>query len=129
MRGDPDHHKFLIGTNSLRDDNEVHFVQFYEDRGDISCERIFPHPSEIWQMSSCPTKEDTFFTVYNQGTIVLVMVYFVSSFIFDVGGQFRASLWQAKGLEDSIVTSLTLPLTQLSELPDHEGQIRWCVVL
>ncbi|CEL95604.1 unnamed protein product [Vitrella brassicaformis CCMP3155] len=53
---DPDRHRFVTATCSLRDTNEVHVIEFVEDNPsrDIVCEKILSHPEEVWSIIALP---------------------------------------------------------------------------
>jgi len=67
---------FMLGTTSLRDDNEIHLVKFTETSDEVSCAAILSHPNEIWTIAPCPCDRSLFFTTYNSK------------------GKFGASLWR-----------------------------------
>jgi len=49
-----DFHRFLVGTCSLHDSNELNILQYYEDSNhfDIACS--FSHPDQIWGVEASP---------------------------------------------------------------------------
>lgn len=67
---------FMVGTTSLRDDNEIHVVKYTETSNEVACTAILNHPNEIWSISPCVCDRSLFFTTYNRG------------------GKFGASLWR-----------------------------------
>ena len=52
----------MLGT-----DNEIHLVEYDEEKNDTYCLRLFKHESEIWDLSTCPRNESLFFSTYNTG--------------------------------------------------------------
>jgi len=61
---DCDKTEFLIGTQSLRLDNQIALLEFDEDNGQVS-KRSYNHPAgEIWHISSCPNNKDLVTTCY-----------------------------------------------------------------
>eukprot|EP00741_Cyanophora_paradoxa_P006687 tig00001030_g6468.t1 len=66
--GDTDNNKFLVGTLNLREENEVHLLQFNEDVNEVRCERVYSHQHEIWDIAPCPSDAGLFFTCYNTGS-------------------------------------------------------------
>lgn len=59
-----DYSRFLVGTLSLREDNEIHVIQYAENNSDITCEGLYSHPHEIWDLATCPYDSRLFSTVY-----------------------------------------------------------------
>jgi len=101
---DQDNVRFLVGTQTLKD-NEVHLVEVQdeEDRNDIKCMCIYPHPSEIWNLAPCPSDAKRFISCYNQ----------ISN---NNSSDFKATLWEMKE-EDST-------LFEVADFPDHVGEIK-----
>lgn len=58
---------FLVGTLSPRDDNEVHLIQISPFGTELTCEGLYSHPHEIWDLASCPFDRHVFSTVYASG--------------------------------------------------------------
>ena len=61
--GDIENHRFLIGTNSFKKENEIHLINYSEDSNRIDQESIFSIDngnSEIWSISSSPYNKDVF---------------------------------------------------------------------
>ena len=61
-------HLFLVGTTALREENEIHVIEYVEESGNIVCRQIFNHPSEIWDLKPCPERSDLLFTALNTGS-------------------------------------------------------------
>lgn len=58
---DQDSHKFLIGTNSFKRENEVHLLNYSEDSNRIDCEAVFSlDQGEVWSMSASPYNRNVF---------------------------------------------------------------------
>jgi hypothetical protein len=52
---DTESHKFLIGTNSYKKENEVHLINYSEDSNRIDQEAVFQiDHGEIWTLSASP---------------------------------------------------------------------------
>jgi len=100
--GDLDNVRFLVGTLCLKEENEVHLIEVYEEERDVKCLNIFTHPSEIWFLSPCPSNPDLFFTCYNSNTNNIP--------------QFKASLWK--------MNTGTNALQHITELKGHIGDIK-----
>ncbi|CAM9365257.1 unnamed protein product [Discosporangium mesarthrocarpum] len=56
---------FLVGTCSLREENELHLLGFHEDNNELLCEKIFSHPDEIWGISPSPRDQSLVLTCGN----------------------------------------------------------------
>ena len=61
-------HLFLVGTTALREENEIHVIEYEEESGNIVCRQILNHPSEIWDLKPCPKKSNLLFTALNTGS-------------------------------------------------------------
>lgn len=76
VAGEKHHTQFLVGTLSLREENEVHLIQLADDGSDITCEGLFTHANEIWDIAACPYDPRLFSTVHSSS------------------GEFYASIWK-----------------------------------
>jgi hypothetical protein len=59
---DKDNHRFIIGTNSFKKENEVHILNYSEDSNRIDKEKVFsldPY-GEMWSISSSPYNRNIF---------------------------------------------------------------------
>jgi len=54
---DSAHHRFMVGTCTLQQGNEIHVLDFSEDTADVVCCRTLPHEDEIWLLSVSPTSQ------------------------------------------------------------------------
>lgn len=59
----------------LNADNELHLLEYSEEKNDVWCLGIFPHKHEVWHVSPCPTQQDLLFTVYNTGKEFATTLY------------------------------------------------------
>ena len=123
--GDSERHCFFAGTCCLREDNELHLLEFDEESNTLGCVAVYRHPKEIWSISPSPRDSQTLFTCYNTGP------------------KFQASLWHTGGDEDdagdddggdakrasSVSSHGGQPLRELAQLPEHDSYIRSCVLL
>jgi len=100
--GDPEKERFLVGTLSLKEENEVHLVEVQEEENDIKCLQIYNHPSEIWWIEPSPSDPLLFFSCYNS--------------ISNSNVQSKTSMWKMK--EDDPV------LQEQLELKGHVGDIK-----
>ncbi|KAJ3428851.1 wd-repeat protein [Anaeramoeba flamelloides] len=60
--------KFIVGTKSLRESNEVHVLEYEPESNRVKPFSVYSHKNEIWDICSCPWSSSKFFTVYNTGT-------------------------------------------------------------
>jgi len=91
--------RFLVGTLSLKEENEIHLIEYREEENDIKCVYIYNHHNEIWSLSPCPIDPSLFFTASNSSNNI-----------------FRASLWKMKDDDPT--------LEEVFELPGHTGEIK-----
>lgn len=60
---DTENHRFILGTNSFKRENEIHLINFSEDSNRIDQEAIFSFDngnSEIWTLSASPYNKEVF---------------------------------------------------------------------
>jgi len=60
---DTENHRFLLGTNSFKRENEIHLINYSEDSNRIDQEAVFSFDngnSEIWSISASPYNKDVF---------------------------------------------------------------------
>ena len=50
----PSAHRFLVGTCSARDDNELQILEYSEEEKEVKCVGFFEHPNECWDIKSTP---------------------------------------------------------------------------
>ncbi|CAI5503413.1 unnamed protein product [Closterium sp. Naga37s-1] len=62
--GEKHHTRFLVGTLSLREENEVHLIQLADDGSEVTCEGLYLHQHEIWDLATCPFDSALLSTVY-----------------------------------------------------------------
>ncbi|MCO5612318.1 hypothetical protein L7F22_066583 [Adiantum nelumboides] len=89
---------FMVGTLSLREENEVHLVKYSASTGDVTCEGLYAHQHEIWDLASCPFDPLIFSTVHASA------------------GDFGASVWR---LPDHSKRS-----SQLEKVADLDGHTK-----
>jgi len=56
----------LVGTQSLKFDNQVHRLELDEERNSIQREVFLHKDGEIWHLSSSPSDKNVFTSVYNK---------------------------------------------------------------
>eukprot|EP00899_Mesostigma_viride_P029513 jgi/Mesvir1/9747/Mv12210-RA.1 len=57
--------RFLIGTLSLREDNELHLVEYKSERDEIVCVGLYSHKHEVWDIAPSTFDPALVTTVYN----------------------------------------------------------------
>ena len=93
---------FYIGTNSVRDSNEIHLIEYNEDNNDIYCNAIFIHPYEIWNLSNHQNYKNNIISSY-----------------FD--GENKATLWKWDDLNETRNQSVNL--NKVFDLTGHTKRI------
>lgn len=58
-------HRFLIGSTSLREENEVQLIDYNQESGMATCLHVFPHAHEIWHMSPSPRDASLLITSFH----------------------------------------------------------------
>ncbi|XP_071502284.1 EARP and GARP complex-interacting protein 1-like [Diadema antillarum] len=82
--------RFLVGTQSLKYDNQVHVLDFDEDNNTLN-KTVFLHKDgEIWNISSSPAEKDVAATCFNK--------------IVDNKLQGQAAIWRLPAEEDELDT-------------------------
>jgi EARP and GARP complex-interacting protein 1 len=57
--------RFLVGTQSLKFDNQVHRLELNEENNFIQREAFLHKEGEIWHLSASPSDKNVFSTVFN----------------------------------------------------------------
>jgi len=97
QHGEADAIRFLVGTQSLKAENQVHLIDF-DDESNIINKYIFRHtPGEIWHLNSCPSDKNILSTCYNS--------------IQDGKTSLKATLWQMPPLDETEPPSQLEPMT------------------
>jgi hypothetical protein len=65
VAGDVDRHRFLVGTCSLKETNELQLLSFQEDSNELSCVSAYSHPDEIWGIAPSPVDRRAVLTCHN----------------------------------------------------------------
>lgn len=85
--GENDAVRFLVGTQSLRFDNQVHLIDF-DDESNIVNKHVFVHDAgEIWHINSSPSDKNIISTCYNG--------------VSDNKAELKAALWRLPPLDDT----------------------------
>eukprot|EP01137_Pigoraptor_chileana_P019441 Opistho-2@80492 len=101
--------RFLVGTLTLRAENELHMVEFNDEDSSIACQ-VFSHAAgEVWKISASPAHSDVIATCYvdarSGATCVSASVWRMPSASVRPGAQKQ-------------------PLEQLCSLDGHSGDVR-----
>ncbi len=59
--------RWLTGTNSLREDNEIRILQYDPDQERLISVGTFNHAPEVWSIAPSAKQEDRFITVWAKG--------------------------------------------------------------
>lgn len=65
--GESERHCFFVGTYSIKNENELHLIEFIEETNDIVELNSFKHPNEMNQIDSCPKMSSLLFTCHRGG--------------------------------------------------------------
>lgn len=57
-----DKHRFLVGTCSTKENNELSVLEFDEDSNQIDAVGVYRHPNEIWTLEPSPSKKELVIT-------------------------------------------------------------------
>jgi hypothetical protein len=60
ISADTDNHRFLVGTYSLKRENEIHLINYSEDSNRIDQETVFTFENEILALSASPYNKSVF---------------------------------------------------------------------
>lgn len=64
VEGDKNHNRFLVGTCSLKQKNEIYLLNFHELDNKITLEGLFEHDDEIFNLSSSPYDANLFISSF-----------------------------------------------------------------
>ena len=103
--GQKDKHRFLVGTCSAKEANELHLIEFDDDRNEVNCCAVLPHTDEVWSLATHPTDPALFFSIHYHDRA------------------YRATLWQIPTDEDSSGGGVLDELPSLLELPVGEDVV------
>ncbi|XP_015884079.1 WD repeat-containing protein DWA2 [Ziziphus jujuba] len=106
VKADTDHTSFITGTQSLKEENEVHLIRLSTGGTELVCEGLFSHPNEIWDLASCPFDQRIFSTVYSTGE------------------SYGATIWQMPELYGELNSP---QLEKITSLDAHVGKIK-CIL-
>jgi len=65
--GEPSLNRFLVGTLSLQEPNQIHHIEVSEDCAEVNRVALYSHPFEIWHLTCSPHNHDLLVTAYNTG--------------------------------------------------------------
>jgi len=89
--------KWVVGTNALREENEIRVLQYDADQERVACIKTLTHTPEIWDIATSAESPDLLLTVHSQG------------------GTYGATLWSMQS---------GTAVQRIADLPGHEGIIR-----
>ena len=58
QKASKDRHRFLVGTCSLHDCNELSVLEYHEDSNQIEATATYNHPDQIWSIEPSPNDSD-----------------------------------------------------------------------
>jgi len=120
-------HRFLVGTCSVKEDNEIHCIEFDEEGHELRSAAVFRHPQEVWHLSACPSDASICATTYA---------------LSNDSEQWQSTLWRMPGMGGSDSSeepdasqgplspsrlSDPQPLTKLVDLTGHVGRAKGVV--
>ncbi|KAG9153044.1 hypothetical protein Leryth_012305 [Lithospermum erythrorhizon] len=108
VKADTDHTSFLVGTLSLKEENEVHLMRLNQDSSELICEGLFSHPNQIWDLASSPFDLRIFSTVFSDGDT------------------YGAAIWQIPELYGQLNSP---QLERIATLDAHNSKIKCCLYL
>mmetsp|Transcript_13061 Transcript_13061/g.15752 ORF Transcript_13061/g.15752 Transcript_13061/m.15752 type:complete len:357 (+) Transcript_13061:199-1269(+) len=79
---------FMVGTQLLREANQVYLLEYEADSDSVQCISTYEHQHEVWDLAPCPHNQSKLFTCYNTGT------------------DMKATLWEAPGGEGGSLQEL-----------------------
>lgn len=95
-------HRFIAGTCSLHDDNEITVLEYREESNSIEAVSIYSHRNQIWALESSPSDSSLIITSYSS-----------------ISSQKGVSIWRMSGQsKDEIEQSDALPNDDKLELEE-----------
>ena len=64
-------HRFLVGTCSLHEHNELSVLEYHEDSNAIDCPMVYSHPEQIWSIEPSPQDPSLVITSWQDATGVM----------------------------------------------------------
>lgn len=62
QKSSKERHRFLVGTCSLHDSNELSVLEYHENTNQIEATAIYNHPDQIWAIEPSPSNSDLLIT-------------------------------------------------------------------
>ena len=62
QKASKERHRFLVGTCSLHDSNELSVLEYHESSNQIEATAIYSHPDQIWSIEPSPNDSDLVIT-------------------------------------------------------------------
>jgi hypothetical protein len=126
-------HRFLVGTCSAKEENELHCVEFDEEAHELRSAAVFAHPHEVWHLSTCPSDASICATTY-------CLDADTTSSSDSGSSQWQSTIWRMPGMagaddataeqpspsssRNSGGLSCAQPLTKLVDLTGHVGRAK-----
>ena len=98
-----DKHRFLVGTCSAKEANELHLIEFDDDRNELNCCAVLPHTDEVWSLATHPTDPSLFFSVHYHGRTYRATLWQMPADIDSMGGG---------GVVDELTAAMELPVAK-----------------
>uniref|UniRef100_A0A8C7SN77 EARP complex and GARP complex interacting protein 1 n=1 Tax=Oncorhynchus mykiss TaxID=8022 RepID=A0A8C7SN77_ONCMY len=71
--------RFLVGTQSLKFDNQIHIIDFDDENNIISKSVLLHQAGEIWHISASPADKAVLSTCYNKNATQLLSIFVATS--------------------------------------------------
>uniref|UniRef100_A0A8C4SEL5 EARP complex and GARP complex interacting protein 1 n=1 Tax=Erpetoichthys calabaricus TaxID=27687 RepID=A0A8C4SEL5_ERPCA len=71
--------RFLVGTQSLKYDNQIHIIDFDDENNIINKNVLLHEAGEIWHISASPVDKSVFTTCYNKNYLLTLVSFFLAS--------------------------------------------------
>eukprot|EP01063_Lacrimia_lanifica_P016191 TRINITY_DN22804_c0_g1_i1.p1 TRINITY_DN22804_c0_g1~~TRINITY_DN22804_c0_g1_i1.p1 ORF type:complete len:356 (+),score=131.96 TRINITY_DN22804_c0_g1_i1:101-1168(+) len=130
-------HLFLLGTCDMKGKNQIYLLGYKEETSLCECSATWRHPSEIWQIASCPAShsKDLFMTVHStedyraKHATLWTMENGTDAGLVEktrLRTQLHRVLWEPQGFEVGTVVGINDTAVQVLKL-DAEGAVEQTV--
>lgn len=121
--GETEYHRFFLGTNTVREPNEIHWIEFSEDSNEIHALAVLPHESEIWSLATTSSHPDLITSCYAHGTTDVILWSPVYS-CFVPEKSHLATVWKMEDAENKVSAERPSHLKRLIDLTGHELRLK-----
>mmetsp|Transcript_18287 Transcript_18287/g.45960 ORF Transcript_18287/g.45960 Transcript_18287/m.45960 type:complete len:359 (+) Transcript_18287:143-1219(+) len=111
--------RWLVGTAALREENEVHLLEYDSELESVKCAAVLGHSAEVWAIAPAAAAADKFLTVHNSGG-----AYGISLWQMDTEGSALTELCSFPGLEGVVRSALWHPTDGSQVVSIEEGALR-----